>query len=271
MTRIVEQFRPTRWSLVQRAAERDPEVSQSAWTDLCTQYQSAIQTTAHRLARRYSLDAAWTDDVVQDVLTKLPRIARGAANKRMRIGAESFDFSSAANTQSNGSFSFRAYISLSISNALKDALRSRGRQASFSVEFNETSEVEPDCHVDEVEWARCVVHQALESMRASCEASDMATQWGVFEARVVGPIMFGRPAVSYDQIIQQYDLDNTVKAHSALQTAKRKYVSHLREIVGRTCENDAQIDQEIQHLSTVLSSPRARSTADQRMVSGSQP
>lgn len=276
MSRPVDQFRPTRWSLVQRAAEDDPHVSRHAWQELCREYQPAIESTAYRMARRYGLDDAWADDAVQDILLKLPRIARGATAKRGRINGSNGHARDGGDSHvpSPGSpgFTFRAYVSLTIGNALRDALRSRSRHVPFDPALDGADdETDPTCTVDEVEWARCVVQQALTATKTACEREGMQMHWGVFEARIIGPIMHGRPQSSYDELVRQYGLTDTVKAHSALQTAKRKYMAHLREIVARTCETEAQIDDEIRALAAVLASPQARSQPQTRLVKEANP
>lgn len=259
-------------------------------------YQPAIEATAARLARRYSLDASWADDVVQSILMKLPRIAKGATVRRSQIdedvAAGGSDGANAANSAGNGDapfaqprgFTFRAYVSSAIRHALIDALKKENRYVLLEPGALESSTANAAAGsstspggasalrsssaafatelpplLEEAEWARCVIHQALTAMRDACEANNHAARWGVFDAKVVGPILRGEEGESYDDLVIRYGLKSTVQAHSLLQTAKRTYLRHLREAVARTVEDPSQVEREIQALAEVLSRDAARS------------
>ena len=259
-------FQPTRWSLVQRAADDDDEISRQAWRELCRVYRPAIEATAHRLARRYRLDAGWADDAGQDILLKLPRIARGAHARRLRIGGPG-----PAPGGRAGTFRFRAYVATSIRNALRDALRARGRHLPLDHDHDERDPQDPSAMLAQVEWARCVVRQALDAMKSECERSGRADIWGIFAARIVDPILQGRPQRPYDELVAAHGLASTIQAHSLLQTAKRAYGRHLRETIGMTVSDAGEIDDEIRDLATTLASSSAGSRRSHRESIGTAP
>ncbi|MAE68015.1 MAG: hypothetical protein CMJ18_27505 [Phycisphaeraceae bacterium] len=257
-----ECFQPTRWSLVQQAADDDDEISLRAWRELCRLYRPAIEAMAHRLARRYRLDASWADDAGQEILLKLPRIARGAHAKRVQASEQDSERPGGAD-----GFRFRAYVATTIHNALKDALRARGRQVPLVAEHGGGDPDDPVELVEHVAWARCAIRQALDAMKGECERTGRADIWGIFAARIVDPILNGRPQVPYDELVAAHGLASTIRAHSLLQTAKRTYVRHLKETIGMTLSDPRTIDDEIRDLAATLASSSARSApADRRPI-----
>ncbi len=104
----------------------------------------------------------------------------------------------------------------------------------------------------DVAWARQVLKEALARMQAECSSSDRDHVWGVFEARLVGPILHGHPPMSYDELVKQFHLTTPRKATNVLITGKRMFVRHLRNVVGEYTPEE-EIDLEIQKLQRDLS------------------
>ena len=86
-------------------------------------------------------------------------------------------------------------------------------------------------HAFDTTWARGVIAEALRRMRDDCQSSGRAELWGVFECRVVGPIMEGAQQVDYQQLIERFGFRSPTQASNALITAKRMYVRALRSVV----------------------------------------
>jgi len=103
----------------------------------------------------------------------------------------------------------------------------------------------------EVAWARGVVSEALGRMRAECEAGGRAEVWGVFEARVVRPILESAPPADYAELVRRFGLQSPSQASNVLMTGKRMYARALRTVVGEYAKG-LEIDAEIEELREIL-------------------
>ena len=101
-------------------------------------------------------------------------------------------------------------------------------------------------------WARGVVAEALCQMQAECEALDRQDLWGVFQCRVVGPILDGAPPVDYKQLVERFGFQSPTQASNALTTAKRMYIRALRSAVGQYTQDEQEIESEIKELKEIL-------------------
>ena len=57
-----------------------------------------------------------------------------------------------------------------------------------------------------MEWARAVLSETVERVRRECADAGRADVWGVFDARVLGPILGDREPVSYRELVAQLGL-----------------------------------------------------------------
>ncbi|MEM7395412.1 MAG: hypothetical protein AAF492_24025, partial [Verrucomicrobiota bacterium] len=100
----------------------------------------------------------------------------------------------------------------------------------------------------ELAWVREVITEALNRVR---EASKPA-YWGIFECRVVNPILNGIPAPPYDDIVNTFGFPSPVKASNALLTTKRMFIRFLREVIGEYVYDDDEIEDELRELKKFL-------------------
>lgn len=56
----------------------------------------------------------------------------------------------------------------------------------------------------DVAWGRQVVGEALRRMQTHCEPTGRSAFWGVFEHRIVAPLLEGAEPVDDDRLIEQY-------------------------------------------------------------------
>jgi hypothetical protein len=110
----------------------------------------------------------------------------------------------------------------------------------------------PD-EVFDVAWARSVLEEALRRMREECDAAGRMDVWGVFEARVVAPMLDDAAAPPYDQLVARFGFASPGQASNALVTAKRMFVRAIRGVVGEYEVGDEGIDAEIAELRLLLS------------------
>jgi DNA-directed RNA polymerase specialized sigma24 family protein len=96
-------------------------------------------------------------------------------------------------------------------------------------------------------WARQIIDETLRRMESECRALQRLDMWGVFETRLVGPILHGEKPLPYDELVTKFSLTTPRQASNVLITGKRMFVRILREVVGEYTPHE-EIDVEIQQL-----------------------
>jgi len=119
----------------------------------------------------------------------------------------------------------------------------------------EPSTAEPSDAFDTT-WASELLAEALKRMQAECTASARPDVWGVFENRILAPILHQGEAMPYEQLVQRYALASPAQASNVLITAKRMFVRVLRSLIAEYEPDEAQIDAEIADLQQALSQAR---------------
>ena len=109
----------------------------------------------------------------------------------------------------------------------------------------------------ELAWARAVVAQACERMRGACSDTERLDVWGVFEARVLEPLMHNAKPVPYAELVERFGLSSPSQASNLLTTAKRSYARALRAVVSEYAGDDADVEVEIADLLAILENSRA--------------
>ncbi len=104
----------------------------------------------------------------------------------------------------------------------------------------------------DVAWARETIGVALDRMRAECETTGRADVWGLFECRVIAPILEGAESIDYRELVERFRLQSPQQAANLLITAKRMYARILRTVVGEYARDDQEVDAEIAELREAL-------------------
>jgi DNA-directed RNA polymerase specialized sigma24 family protein len=115
----------------------------------------------------------------------------------------------------------------------------------------------PPADAFDVAWAREVLRQAIELMRAECESGGRASMWGVFCARVLDPIFEDVPPVPYPELVSRFGFASPAQASNALITANRHFMRVLRRVVGGYEQDQAAIEAELLDLRRIVSASRA--------------
>jgi RNA polymerase sigma-70 factor (ECF subfamily) len=157
---------------------------------------------------------------------------------------------------------FRTFLATSldrylISRARADAAQKRGGGTS-RVALDEGMAVADRCPAPDqsfdVSWARQVLAQAIDAMRAECTATGRTDIWGVFEGRVLSPVLHGGRQVSYGELVRRNGFVSPSQASNVLVTATRMFARELRKVVGAYASSDREIDEEIADLRRILAS-----------------
>jgi len=234
-----DRFPATQWSLVGRAAQLDPAARRQALEELLPRYLSALK--AHLVHYR-RLPPERADDLLQEFVARKVLQKDLIASADRRLGK------------------FRTLLLTALDRFVRNQYRDqRARKRSASdgaVPFDQQQHVLPDqsrhCEAFDLEWAREVIRDALGKMRQECEASGRMQLWGIFECRVVGPILEGAPPVDYARLVEQFGFQSPSHASHALTTAKRMYARALRSAVGQYAQDEDEIESEIRDLRVIL-------------------
>jgi DNA-directed RNA polymerase specialized sigma24 family protein len=239
------QFETTHWSLVVRAGREglNEESQRRALADLIRRYLPALR--AHLMYRR-RLEADAADDMLQAFVTEKVLEQGLVGEARQHLGR------------------FRMFLLAAMDRFVVSQIRkqrAKKRSAPGSVPIDEhldaadDSALAPDERID-IAWARELLNQALCRMRRECEVSGRSDVWGIFEGRLLNPILHQAEPIGYDGLVARFKLASPAQASNVLMTAKRAFARSLRELIGEYERNEEQIEAEISELMTVLSRAR---------------
>jgi DNA-directed RNA polymerase specialized sigma24 family protein len=234
-------FPSTRWSLVGRAAQEGTAEQRKALADLLTRYMPALR--AHLILRK-GFDLHQAEDLMQGfLLNKVLEHSLISAARRDRG-------------------KFRSFLLTSLDRFVVSQIRHERRCKRYSanvVSFDEVPGLEPASQESldafDVAWARELLAEALKRMQQEC--TNRPEVWGVFEARLLAPMLYDVPPMRYEQLIERFNLESPVRATNLLVTAKRMFVRVLRAMIAEYEPDELKIDLEIEALQKALAFARA--------------
>ncbi len=226
-------FPTTDWSLVGHAGDKDDSHQRIALGELLQRYWPALKAHLVIAKRIHPHDA---EDLVQGFIeTKVLR--------RNLVGIAE---------QTRGKF--RGLLVTALDNYAANQLRQRtarkrSADCAMAVDPREqdrrsSSQVAVETVFD-IEWARQLLAEVARRMQAECVASGRPDLWGVFEARILGPIVAGAEPIGYQNIVRRFHFRSPSQASNALITAKRMYARLLRAVVAEYVLEEEDIDREI--------------------------
>ena len=235
-----QQFPSTRWSLVARAGQQDAEAKREALGQLLVRYLPALQ--AH-LVYRKRLPVEKADDLVQEFVTNKILEKDLIARADQQLGK------------------FRTLLLTALDRFVKNQIRdeharkrapSDGAILPFDERYQGLPAGRAPSEAFDVAWARGVVAEAIRQMRTECEETGRQDVWGVFQCRVIGPILEATPPVDYKQLVERFGFKSPTQASNVLTTAKRMYARALRSAVGQYAQDEEEIESEIEELKEIL-------------------
>jgi DNA-directed RNA polymerase specialized sigma24 family protein len=236
-------FPTTHWSLVAQAGQIAGEARREALERLLRRYLPALR--AHLLhTRRLAPEDA--DDVLQDFIASriIEKDLLGRADRELG--------------------KFRTYLLTSLDRFLVDSLRRRKAKKRTPgdggrVDVGNEEEWLPAPALGDafdVAWARGVLTESLEQMRAECTGTGREDVWTVFDCRVLGPILQGTEPVDYEQLVVRFGFTSAAQASNVLMTGKRMFARIIRTVVGQYALGEEAIESEIRELHEVLAQQR---------------
>jgi RNA polymerase sigma-70 factor (ECF subfamily) len=164
---------------------------------------------------------------------------------------------------------FRSFLMTALNNFVLNSLRNeragiRSPEALVSLHQKEGL-IEPvgddpsPSEAFDLAWAREVIDQTIQRMKAECASSGRDDLWGLFEGRTLEPALRGAEPIAYGELISRFGLSSPAQATNLLVTANRMFVRHLRAVISRYELEEDEIDAEIDGLWQVLARGRASS------------
>jgi RNA polymerase sigma-70 factor (ECF subfamily) len=233
----------TIWSEVGRASACDDEVRLAALQSLLLKYYRPLQ---FHLQNRFCVDqdtaADWLHDFVHSKILLSDFLSR-AARDRGR---------------------FRTYLLNAVDNFVISLLRKKAakvRNPGGGLTTIEDPNIErllarggnPQEKFTQ-EWGRKVIDLATARMRAECEEKGCLGRWGLFEARLLGPMLDGAEVPKYEDLVAKFRFASPAEAQNTLATAKRQFDRLLRQVIAEYIGDPNAVEEEIRDLMRGLSS-----------------
>lgn len=241
---IASPFPTTHWSLVDVIRQGDAQARHKALERFLIRYLPALRI--HLVRTR---GVAWeeSEDLLQEFVAQ--RILEKDLVSRVDPGAGKF----------------RTFLLTSLDRFFIDWLRrqraqkrSPGGERLMHIDDVQGygSAIDDPAGLFDVAWARSVIGEALQRMQQQCEDSGRADLWGVFQCRLVDPLLKGVPPVDYEGLVERFGLTSPAQASNVLVTAKRMYARALRSVVAEYASDEEEIELEIRDLQEILARSR---------------
>ena len=231
-------FPSTRWSLIARVQDLDPEMKRQALEELLRRYFPALRGY---LVLCKGVDAERAEDLLQGFV----------ADKILQR-----DFFGHVEQQKG---QFRQLLRRSLTHYLIDQVRQEQARGKRS---GKRADVEPEdlaagggsADVFDVAWARQVIVESARRMYLECRELGQLHVWGVFEKRILLPTLANCPAPGHEELAEQFGFDSPRQASNVLITAKRRFKRTVEAVIAEYVEGQDGIDSEIRDLHRILAS-----------------
>jgi len=234
-------FPSTHWSFVDEAAAGSDEGARKALGELVLRYLPALR--AHLVLRK-----RLSRDMAEELL--LSFVAQKVVEEELVAKAD----------RQRGKFRTFMLTALDryVANRLRDAKAEKrhpsGRKVvSLTDELHEAAASENPATAFDTAWAREVISQCLARMEAECRDSGRPDVWGVFECRLLSPLLGGDAPEPYDALVKRFEFNSPTQAANVLITAKRMFARTIRAVVGEYVADEQEVEEEIADLREILS------------------
>ena len=234
------QFATTHWSMVVAARDRESPQAHEALAGLCTAYWYPL----YAFIRRQGYEAHDAQDLTQEFFSRLLEK----------------DFLGTVDPEKG---KFRSYLLVCCKHFLANerdkagAARRGGGRTVISVDFMdaesrygcESAHVLPADKLYERRWAMSLLEMVLGRLRDEFERDGKKLLFDRLKSTLAG----SRTAASYAELGAELDLsEGAIKV--IVHRLRRRYRELLREEIGRTVSDPAEVDAEIRELFVLLSS-----------------
>jgi len=238
-------FATTRWSLVLRVSNGDPEVARQALSELLATYLPALR--AHLvMGLRFSEDRAedllqsfTADKILEQGLLRLADPTRGRFRSLLLKALQNYVFSVARHDKAQK----------------RSPADRRLVDIDSQPEPADRSHALPDIY--DVTWGREVLARTVKNMRAECEQSGRDEVWDIFQCRVLAPILGSAEPVPYQTLVERHGLTSPIQASNLLLTGKRMFARILRGVVAEYSSSEEEVEAELRDLKDIFARAEA--------------
>jgi hypothetical protein len=166
---------------------------------------------------------------------------------------------------------FRNFLARAIENFVLNEIRHQHAQkrvpAEQLVSFDELTSSEQASLAsvrDEAfthEFVRLTVDEALRRMRAECQRTHQHELWGVFAGRILARALDDFVALSYEELVAQYQLDSDAQAYKLLHKAKQMFEGIFQGVVADYASGQNEVTPEIDELKRIVGRRQVRKPA----------
>lgn len=156
---------------------------------------------------------------------------------------------------------FRTFLLTATKNFLIDEHRREygrdGVKRSLPMTSDVLKQIEPSTTDDPAlafdrQWATTVLNEAIRRLEASCLDNGLASDWEVFEKRVLCPTGRGNSPAPIEQMMRELNAQSPQQVYSMIQTMKRRLNRQLLEVVSETVGDPVEAGRELRDLLGVL-------------------
>jgi RNA polymerase sigma factor (sigma-70 family) len=240
------QFRTTRWSVILAAAESQLAGSQEALTELCQHYWYPL----YAFARRRGYGPHDAQDLTQGFFLHL--LEHSALKHADPLKGK-----------------FRSFLLASFRNYLADeADRARSLKRGGDREFvfldaeeaENRYQLEPADHLTaekiyDARWAMILLTRAADRLREEWTAGGDSSRFDVLSAFV--GVDVGKAPPSYEKVAESLGI-SLGAAKTTVHRFRKQYAGLLRQEIGRTVSDPAEIDEEIRALCDAIAAAEGR-------------
>lgn len=236
----------TEWSLIDRVREEGIEGARPYLAQLLTRYRPAMM--AH-LVTRMRLRADRAEETLQGFITD-KIIEHGLISRADPL---------------RGKFRHLVFTSLRryvVSHLREEQAAKRHPAGADMLPLDDETDTEGEDGVSpelfDVEWARSALNEVLRRTQAECERSGQQQAWGMFDCRILRPLLHGQDACPYERLVERLGFESPGEASNALTTAKRIFDRMLHAVVREYADDAKDVEEEIRYLADVLAKSSAR-------------
>ena len=120
-----------------------------------------------------------------------------------------------------------------------------------------SSEIGPD-EIFHYVWASEVLNDVLARVKEDCCDSDRETNWKLFEARIVLPIINGTDAPSRQELCVKYDINDTQKITNMVEYVKGRFRTAMTSCLRQFVQSDSEVEEEYNEIFKILSKKNLR-------------
>jgi RNA polymerase sigma-70 factor (ECF subfamily) len=231
-------FATTRWSLIATAADKSDPQTTTALAELCERYWQPV----YAFFRRNLLNSHTAEDCTQAFFARLLEkndlamadASRGRFRSFLLTACQHFlanwhDYQHAAKRGGH-----RLQVDFA---ALTTRFETIGDSSHESAE-----------RIFDRQWATQLLDEALQELEAEYAAAGKGDYFAALASSLAGA------SVPYEALASQLDCSiGAVKV--AMHRLRQRYRERIREVIGRTVANPADIDEEVRDLFAALASP----------------